>query len=1015
MGRFQQYEVVTREDGAPYELGRGSMGIIYKAVDTKLNRPVALKVIHSDLLHDESARQDFLRRVTTASQLRHPNVASIFQFGADNSSCFYAMEFVEGDTLESYVRKNGPLDPIFALKLAGQLCGALEALEKQNLVHRDIKPSNILVVQHHGELHVKLIDFGLLLAGGETNETGFQGTPLYASPDQIQQQDVDIRSDVYSLGATLWFMLTGQPPHTGSSPAEIARNKLCQPPRYEQLAHLPQALTGLLQKMLAVRHFDRPFPSPLRPNLENCLATLNRTAGVQRIPETTTPPTSEHPFPLPGEIVAGRYRLISDLGERSAGRVYHAEDLKSGRSVCLNILRHRRSSDEAAAFEREIEHLKTIEHPNLLRVYELERLPAFDVLSVEWAGGIPLIDVLRARRSLRVDEVQILVREIAAAIDFAVANHLTHLLIGLRQILVRFPGRPNEQEAGQLLATPVTEWPPFDVKIYPLGVAVGLDEAATWTGDQPLIAISPAEQTGALQPPSPNENAAAHYTFLLGSLVYELLGGVPRRAGLGYVPLPSLSEEGNQIVKHCLSANRIHHFPSTRAFANALAAIADVAHGQTHAQATLVREGALPSVPFAPRRRRFLWAGAIGAAVALAALVATFLVVRSRQIHQPPEAAHPGAVAIATPSATSSVVDDSVKRTEAQPSSPPVSAPSATPAPSQPKAAEQPRLQAATPSTGASVASESVDQNRTEPSPFGMSLPSARPLPPEPTAEERFQSAFREAMARQNEPFAHVSALVSLAREFPKEPTARRTLEAAVEALNKTRDEAEIQRLYGPLSAALSIFEDDAKKGNAQSMIEAGRMLDRGMGSRRDLAAALKWFEAAAAQNEPEGLYVMSEAYLTGKGVVKDEKKGLDLLLAAASLNEPRAMDRLGVHYLKGIGVPVDYREAFRLFDQAQALGNLNALANLGVLYMNGQGVAMDRKKGAELFRKGALGGNVISMRLYAGCLENGVGVKKDLAEARKWYRAAAERGDLNALKWCKQNGVEVNRLGRRP
>lgn len=1001
MGRFQQYEVVTREDGAPYELGRGSMGIIYKAVDTKVNRPVALKVMHSHLLHDESARQDFVRRVTTAIRLRHPNVASIFQFNADNSSCFYAMEFVEGDTLELFIRKNGPLDPVLALKLAGQLCGALEALEKQHLVHRDIKPSNILLVQHHGELNVKLIDFGLLLTGGEANETGFQGTPLYASPEQIQQQDVDIRSDVYSLGATLWFMLTGQPPHTGSSPAEIARNKLCQPPRYEQLAHLPPALTGLLKKMLAVRHFDRPFPSPLRLNLESCLATLNRTAGIQRIPETTTPPpTSEHPFPLPGEIVAGRYRLISDLGERSAGRVYHAEDLKTGHSVCLNILRHRRSSDEAAAFEREIDHLKTIEHPNLLRVYELERLSTFDVLSVEWAGGIPLIDVLRARRSLRVDEVQILVREIAAAIDFAVANHLTHLLIGLRQILIRFPGRPNEKEAGQLLATPVTEWPSFDVKIYPLGAAVGLDEAATWTGDEPLIAISSAEQTGALQPPSPNENAAAHYTFLLGSLVYELLGGVPRRAGLGYVPLPSLSEEGNQIVKRCLSPNRTQHFPNTRAFADALAAIADVAHSQTHTQAALIREGALPSVPFAPRRRRLLWAGAIGAAVALGALAATFLVVRSRQIHQPQEAAHPTAVAVATPSATSSS---------------PLSAPSAAPVPSQPKVAEQPRLQAATPSPSASVANESVAQTRTEPSPFAMSLPSARPLPPKPTAEERFQGAFREATARQNEPFAHLSALVSLAREFPEEPTARRTLEAAVEALNKTRDQAEIQRLYGPLSAALSIFEDDAKKGNAQSMIEAGRMLDRGMGSRRDLAAALKWFEAAAAQNEPEGLYVMSEAYLTGKGVVKDQKKGLDLLLAAASLNEPRAMDRLGVHYLKGIGVPVDYREAFRLFDQAQALGNLNALANLGVLYMNGQGVAMDRKKGAELFHKGALGGNVISMRLYAGCLENGVGVIKDLAEARKWYQAAAERGDLNALKWCKQNGIEVNRLGRRP
>src|ERR1700735_3743815 len=148
--RFEHYELVTGEDGKPLELGRGAMGVTYKAFDVDLRCPVALKVISERYLGDESARLRFLREARAAASVRHPNVASVFHLGRTGENYFYAMEFVEGETLENFIRRSGQLEIKLAMEIATQVAAGLAAVHKRNLVHRDIKPSNIMVSVEEG-------------------------------------------------------------------------------------------------------------------------------------------------------------------------------------------------------------------------------------------------------------------------------------------------------------------------------------------------------------------------------------------------------------------------------------------------------------------------------------------------------------------------------------------------------------------------------------------------------------------------------------------------------------------------------------------------------------------------------------------------------------------------------------------------------------------------------------------------------------------------------------------------
>ena len=286
-GRFGVYEIDRREDGSLYELGRGAMGVTYRATDTSLQRKVALKIIKIDFAERSAdARERFMREARAAAALRHENIATIHQFGMrlETGQYFYAMELIEGETLEERVRRAGPLDARTTIKIAQQVTSALAAAEKHGLVHRDLKPANLMLVSPDSEtsnnkkLLVKIIDFGLAKAihtqtdPKSLTHDRFVGTPAFASPEQFEHAALDVRSDIYSLGETLWFALTGKTPFAGRSVEEIHRAQKSNALPIEQLkaAHVPSRLRSLLESMLALEPASRPGTQELAARLQRC-------------------------------------------------------------------------------------------------------------------------------------------------------------------------------------------------------------------------------------------------------------------------------------------------------------------------------------------------------------------------------------------------------------------------------------------------------------------------------------------------------------------------------------------------------------------------------------------------------------------------------------------------------------------------------------------------------------------------------------------------------------------------
>jgi serine/threonine-protein kinase len=295
--RIGHYRIVA-------ELGRGGMGIVYKAHEESLNRFVAIKVLGEHLTEDPDHVERFLREARSAASLNHPNIVQIYAVSEDDGRHFFAMEYVSGRSLQQILRSSGPLDPIQVARIALQTASGLRAAHEQGIIHRDIKPANLLIDERG---LVKIADFGLaLVTGGVSRLTAtgmFMGTPGYLSPEQCLDQDPDHRTDIYSLGVTLYEALSGKVPFTADSPLALLRQIVeVEPPDLGELKPDvdPELRTIVARMMAKDRDLRVSSCAELIGGLERFLETRGASGNlVERVAASAGSPTPPSPPPAP--------------------------------------------------------------------------------------------------------------------------------------------------------------------------------------------------------------------------------------------------------------------------------------------------------------------------------------------------------------------------------------------------------------------------------------------------------------------------------------------------------------------------------------------------------------------------------------------------------------------------------------------------------------------------------------------------------------------------------------------
>ncbi len=1000
--RFQHFEVLRREDGSLFELGRGAMGVTYKAFDTNLRCHVALKVISPAYLDSDIARERFLREARAAAAIRHPNVATVFHLGNEDETWFYAMEFVDGETVEQMMQRDGAVPTAMALEIADQVARALGAAQKQGLIHRDIKPSNLMLVREDGgDFTVKVIDFGLAKAVDRDSSVdpatlttgGFLGTPHFASPEQLDERDLDVRSDIYSLGVTLYYMLAGQTPFSGSM-AQVMSQHLHRDPPLERLTSQPPQVLALLERMLekdaGARHQS---PADLRKAIAQCVSTVSVIAqseqGARRPPvlaedHDTLMDTAIAPEPLsaatepaPGITLAGRFELIAEYPASQFGRTFRALNKESGATVAVLILDASvlPTSNAYTRLENEITSLQSVHHPAVIRVDSVEHTENLTFISREWSEGPSLIDVMRSNPPALPEAIQIL-------------NSLAGGLDAVQSAKVPCP----ELLPGWILLAPAPEGGNAQPRFNPINLSHVAPASAGVT-----LAQNPSKKQAG------NDGSTA-FAAALARVALALFGGKPGGSSQGeFIPIAGLSGEANELLRTALTGNR--DFGSAGEFLRQLS--------PELASARLITRETSPSRPSAPVRAPrkssgpLLIVGVIAFAVVAGAAILWFFAVPKLlgMIRSDTIAGDIAALAGAAGTLDSAPSIDTP--------------PSADPTPT-----------AADPT----------------PAPTPTPTPAPTPTPEAVIRENALIEALdrSSSLAENGDYVTALDVLSELQQMHPDDPRVPQAIENVSAKLRSEREVLTAQDLTklqssltgaaqaGSTSAqmllARSLDEFDkteafkfyllaAGSGDSEAMLEVGNRYASGIGTDRSFEQAFPWFERAARKGEARALFSVGECYYFGTGVKKDLNQAIYFLTQAAGFNDPFAKGLLGNIYRTGEGLEKpNYREAFRLLSEAAADGFYDAKGNLGVMIINGEvidGVPVDGKpqpakadKAAAfaLFKDGAENGNALCTYFYAMCLQSGIGVEKSPKEAKANYIKAAELGNSIAQDFCRKN-----------
>lgn len=270
-------------------IAQGGMSVVHRGLDTRLDRPVAIKIMHARLAADQAFRDRFEREARSAARIDHPAVVDVFDQGDDGPTLFIVMELVEGGTLRDVLRVRGPLGVPAAFAVLDPVLAGLAEAHRLGLVHRDVKPENVLI-SHAGE--VKIADFGLVVAAaqaGASHAGMIMGTVAYLAPEQVATGTADARSDVYATGVLLYELLTGVPPYTGETAISVAyRHVNCDVPVPSLIAgDVPPELDAFVRRATRREPAERPADAATMLAELRALAT---TLEVPRVPAPAPPP-----------------------------------------------------------------------------------------------------------------------------------------------------------------------------------------------------------------------------------------------------------------------------------------------------------------------------------------------------------------------------------------------------------------------------------------------------------------------------------------------------------------------------------------------------------------------------------------------------------------------------------------------------------------------------------------------------------------------------------------------------
>ena len=361
-------------------LGRGGMGVVYRAEDTVLGRQAAVKFLTQG---DKVSRERFLREARLSAGLSHPNIVTVFHVGEFQGSPYIVTELMAGGALDSKVKADGPLPPGRAARIIAGCARALAHAHAKGVVHRDVKPANLLIAE---DGTVKLADFGLARSASDvaqlTAAGAFMGTPQYVSPEQCNGNPATPASDIYALGLTLWYLLVGRHAYGGKGLVEILTKQLTAPlpdPRKDGIP-LPEGLWPVLQKACAKDPAGRyKSGEEMAEDLE---AVRDTTGGTRRV----------------GSAV-GDYKITGILGQGGMGAVYAATDRRTGAELALKLLPPEmtaQGAEHVQRFLREGRLAAGIRHPNVVGVFEVGRAGDVYFIAMELVRGRSAGDLLKA-------------------------------------------------------------------------------------------------------------------------------------------------------------------------------------------------------------------------------------------------------------------------------------------------------------------------------------------------------------------------------------------------------------------------------------------------------------------------------------------------------------------------------------------------------------------------------------------------------------------------------------------